>query len=212
MSSVATLRDIAQLPEDAPLRQSKFWNKPAESITPEQIIAFVKRMEMRGQGDAARDNIQVLLDMIRKDIAGGQIDAAVLESFKLKEKTLSIEQMRRELNGLTHDRREAVIFAIASKLTLDEVTLLKWSDVSLTHLDTRARELVRYRPRHIQTNLVFWEYVNGKLVPLLGLSDQLAIVTDKTLYDFQSSLENVDNAMSDNDYWLMRRALWKALL
>ena len=62
MTSIAKMRDVAQLPEDAPLRQSKFWNQSVESVNPQQVMAFVKRMEIKGLGDRAKDDVVVLLE------------------------------------------------------------------------------------------------------------------------------------------------------
>ena len=212
MTSIAKMRDVAQLPEDAPLRQSKFWNQSVESVNPQQVMAFVKRMETKGLGDRAKDDVVVLLDMIRKCVASGDITSAKLETFQLKSKTICIARIRQELSALTIDRRDAVLFAIASEMTLDEVALLRWQDVDFNILDTRARELVQYRPRHINTNLVFWEYVGKRLTSMLNLNDQFEKATNKTMRDYAEALEPHHHAMSDNDYWLLRRAFWKALL
>lgn len=212
MIKMSNMQNMECLSSDSTLRKAKFWDKPVSQTKPIQLLSFLKRMEMQGDGKEAKSDAMVLLTAIRKSIASGEISKSPLEKFQIEEDKVSLSKIRSQLIELSNDRRDAVTFSITSGFTLDEVTRLKWSDVRSLKFDARSQELLKCRPISIKTSLIFWEYIGTRLAPLLNLKVSLENSTDKTVGEFREMLEDEKASMSKENYLLMRRAFWKEFL
>ena len=83
------LKDIGSLsralPKKSFLKSSYLWNNPASQITPVEFLAAIKVAEINKTADALRD-ADTALSAIRKAIASGQIDGALIERLTTPER------------------------------------------------------------------------------------------------------------------------------
>jgi hypothetical protein len=165
------------LPADSPLRDSPLWDRDVESIHPEQLLAFVKRMEMLGQGEQAMASAEIILGTLHHCIGRGDIDGSPLAGMRPPKKRLTHAELRESLSPMSAARKDAVLFAADASLALDEVIALRWRRAYKLTLSERGRKILRDRPRHMFTDLVFWELIEGKTLPMISLKQHYEAAT-----------------------------------
>jgi hypothetical protein len=212
MTTISNLGALPNLKSTAPLRQSKLWNQDVESVKPTQVLAFFKRMQMQGRETEARDNIDTLLFTINEYAARSDIDGCLISNMKLPTKTYSIDDLLETLTPMNDVRRSAVLFALSAKIKLTDVMSLRWKDVAKLDMDKTGKRILFSQPRHIKTDLVFWEYTEGRLSPLLSLVEHVELLAGLSWTWLEDVYDQVEPFNFNNDYWMMRRSFWKSFI
>lgn len=93
-------------------------------------------------------------------------------------RTFTLGDLRALLAPLSNTRKQAVLFTLETRGTLDDTVLLGWKEGLRKQTTDFARELIRAQPRHLRLDYVFWQYLeNGSAAPLFGLQDNVSEVT-----------------------------------
>ena len=172
MTTLSNLGQLSTLAHTS-FSQSKFWNRDAESITPVELSAYIKRMSYEGKEEEARSHVQAVLDAIRESISAGIIQGANVERMKLSEGVFTVSDLLDALQGESRARRAAIIFALESALTPESITFLTHARaLKMRRLTPLARSIVRSRPRHILTPLLFWDALEKRVLPVLRLREE----------------------------------------
>lgn len=67
-------------------------------------------------------------------------------------------------------QRKAILFGLETRLSLEEIILLRWDRINTVRLTSTASQILRSLPRHLFTNFVFWEYnAKEEAKPLVSL-------------------------------------------
>jgi len=78
-------------------------------------------------------------------------------------------------------RRKALLFCLETRMTPEDLVLLRRRNVFLPGLPPIAREIVRSVPAHLHIDLLFWEQVGeapGITAPVFGLEASLRKVAE----------------------------------
>lgn len=165
------------LPADSPLRDSALWDKDVEEIAPEQLLAFVKRMEMLGHGEQAMASAEIILGTLHYCINRGDIEDSPLAGMRPPKKRLTHAELRESLSPMSSARKDAVLFAADAGISLADVINLRWRRAYKLAMSARGRKILNDRPRHLFTDLVFWEMVGGKTMPMISLKQHYEAAT-----------------------------------
>lgn len=93
-------------------------------------------------------------------------------------RTFTLGDLNALLAPLSNTRKQAVLFALETHGTLDDTVMLGWKEGLRMQTTQFARDLIRFRPRHLRLDYVFWEYLeNGSAAPLFGLEDSVREAT-----------------------------------
>lgn len=209
MIAVKDLDSLSEIDLDDPIVTSHLWNKSIETITPEEVVAFMKVSAMKGVGFSGTKSVERLLTGVRKLIAAGEIESAKVESLHLPIRKFNIHSLYNELSEFSIAKRHAIIVSILSNKSLDEIVTLKRKDVSQSNLDEDSRFIISQLPISIKSRYVFWEYRDKKLVHLFDLPEHYKSISRFDLQFYRDNLEIGTELMNVEDYWLFRRAFWK---
>ena len=179
------LGNVAVLLGDQAIARSKLWNKDIESVSAPEIVAFIKLEDMAGRGEQARASIDVLLSEVRAAIGRGEIAGAPIERLRPSEYVMTMGDLYKILEGLPEGaRRNSVRFALATDTPLERMVSMRWPEARrLVEIRPRAAEVLATVPRHLHTDLVFWEYVRGRLSPLMGLVAHFELASNGMAFD-----------------------------
>lgn len=173
MTTLHQIGSIEALLSNSPLSTSKLWWRSVDTISGTELHAFVARMGYEGYGREARHNVEIALGEVRRAVANGEIEPVPMLDFRLPGATLTLGDVRSLLARTTPVRRKAILFALEAGLTLKDVLELRWDKALKLDLTEQARWVLLGMPRHIKSNLVFWEYSRfGTPFPLLGLIEE----------------------------------------
>lgn len=177
------LVDLGGLTADHPLRRARLWSKDITLIKPIEIEAFIKRMALVGHGPAARRCMSEALSSLRvcSNTHNTGAEPAIMGYRHRGGISLSEQELKDILSGMSRVRLEAVLFAAEQGLPLDDIPLLKWEHVKRMPLTDTASFILEKQPRHLHTDLVFWEYVGEKLSPLFSIRRQFEVLTDNKI-------------------------------
>jgi hypothetical protein len=207
MTAVREIGQLAQMNASRLLAESRIWNKDVEGLTREELLSFIKRHELSGRGVEARESVELLLSELRACIACKEIDGAIVERYSLPEERMTLGELSEIVSLLSRAREGAVVFALAAGLTLDEVVGLRWkAALKIVRRSSAALRVLQVVPRHIRTDLVFWEYVSGKrLSPLFGLKAHFELVSNgRSFESLQRRFGDMLMIDFESDYAIMR--------
>jgi hypothetical protein len=103
---------------------------------------------------------------------------AIQEKGHMTYKTFTLGDLRTLLAPLPTTRKQAVLYTLDTRGTLDYTTVLGWKEALRTPASEFAKDIIRAQPRHLRLDYVFWEYhETGQAAPLFGLEDSLREVT-----------------------------------
>jgi len=200
------------LPADSPLRQSRIWERPVESLTPTELIAFIRKMEGLGLGPEAKHTAEMALDTLRHCMTTGEVESSPLARFQVPEERKTYAELRAMLAPMSRMRQDAVMLAADAALSLDDVITLRWRRARLLKLSPHGRFILRTRPRHLFTDLVFWEYVEGRLTPAFSLRQHFDMATDYMEWKrFVRLYKNALDLNIEGDFKLLGQAARKDL-
>lgn len=175
MTALHEVGNIESLLANSPLSTAKFWWRDVETLTGAELHAFIARMEYEGFGREARCNVEIALAEVRAAVKRGQVQQTPILKFTLPGMSMTLGEVRTLLSKLRLVRRRAVLYAVEVQMSLGEVMGLRWSKAFKQDPTEQARWILLGTPRHIRTDLVFWEYGKaGMAMPLLGLSKEYA--------------------------------------
>ena len=177
---MTAMKNIGTLGSEAintPLANSKLWERDVETISPEEIYAFIQRHKMIGNEGAARHSVDVLLSELKKSIAKREITGCKIDRLSAFDVRLSLSDISKLLHQMSRVKVLATLFALETDVDLKDITLLRWSQLNKMQLSERAKEVVTYLVRHIRTDLVFWEYDSGRISPLFSFEAYVESVT-----------------------------------
>lgn len=175
MTALHQIGSIESLLSNSPLSTSKLWWRDIASITGSELYAFVARMGYEGYGREARHNVEIALGEARHAAALGKIASISILNLKMPAPRVTLGEVRSLLARTSITRRKAILYALETGTPLREVVELRWNKAFKLELSEQARLVLLGMPRHIGTNLVFWEYSRtGRPLPLLGLVEEVS--------------------------------------
>lgn len=189
MVAVCKVGNVESLLMGTSLSETKLWNRPAESLSSVELIAFLYKMKHEGSGHEARAYVDLLLNELDRAHARGEISAPPL----LPSQALSITtgEVRQTLQEFSLMRRKALLFAIYNSMTIGEAVSLSWGEALALDLSDAARGVLRAVPRHIFCERVFWEQGVKHALPLYGLqAEYSALVQDISWAEFAEAARN----------------------
>lgn len=174
---MTTLHEVGGIGDwlaDTPLAQSYLWNKTVEIITPTEMIAFLARFRGTDEYAKAHQAIDVALHEIRRATARGDLEGALVEKLSPPDPMFTIGDLRESLAPLTEPRRRAVLFALDTGLAPSQVEMMSWREASKLMLNPLADSILKYTPRHINLDVVFWEELMPNYpTPVLGVAESV---------------------------------------
>ena len=88
--------------------------------------------------------------------------------------------------------RLAILLTLTLEISPKEVEQLTWNEVKALSLSAPAIKILNLIPRHIHSNLVFWNVIGNSVEPLRYLSDNINLVKgDFTLTKFRLMFKNI---------------------
>jgi len=160
MTTVSELGAMPNLPRNSPIRQSKLWNQDVTRVRPDQVITFVKRMELKGRGEEARSNIDLLLFTLNKYIARQDIGGSRIQNMKLYDSKPSVERLIELLEPINDMQRDAVLFSLTANMNFTDVIKLQWKDVLKMKLDTMSWRILKRNRKRDGRRRIFWNVGN----------------------------------------------------
>lgn len=103
-----------------------------------------------------------------------------MKSLKLSASRRSIItdlELLEALSPFNQTTRTALMFALSTNLTPEEIIFLNWDDLENIHLNVDAVTLLNSLPRHIFSKLIFWEMIDNEPIPLFDLDDAINKLT-----------------------------------
>lgn len=167
-----------------PLADDRFWQRPLERISEVEIQLFYARARLKGCLPVAREAIDKLQAALITGALDGSVpsDALAIVSHEVPPERFTVEEFIDCLVMLPQARRSAVIFALATKRSPEDVVCMEWREVpGLNRVNALARDVLRQRAklRHLRLPYVFWEWVSEvTAAPLLNLQTQAELAFD----------------------------------
>lgn len=188
MTALHQIGSVEALLSNSPLSTSKLWWRDIESITGTELHAFIARMGYEGYGREARQNVEIALGEARRAAERGEIDDVQILRYALPTPRVTTGEIRSILARMSLPRRKATIFAAELEISPREAIELRWGKALKMRLTEKARWVLLGQPRHIKSDLVFWEYSRvGSVFPLLGFTEELdALLGNTSWWDFVS--------------------------
>ncbi|NOV31219.1 hypothetical protein [Methylomonas sp. ZR1] len=88
--------------------------------------------------------------------------------------------------------QSAITLTVVTDIKPSEIIDLTWFKLKSKPINKKAIKLLSAMPRHIFSDLVFWETVNGGVEPLRSFENNLALfLNGKTLAEFNSLYRNM---------------------
>jgi len=185
---------VSELPgewRNSLLKQSPLWNREVSSLTTLDLSAFLRRHMGTIHHLTARKQVDTLIDACWAAVLEGSIaPAPAICYFSPPVVRLTYDELREWLSKTSPVRALAILFALETKRSIEEVIDLTWKDYNPQNVSTVASRLVGMVPRHFKLQYVFWESLpSGTATPLFGLQESVRDVTQgrgweelKTLY------------------------------
>jgi len=178
MPALHQIGSIETLLSNSPLSTSKLWWRDINTIAGPELHAFVARMGYEGYGHEAWSNVAVAQGEVRRAACRGEVGPVPMLEFRLPGVRMTTGEFRSLLAQVSVPRRKAILFALETGTDLKDVLSLRWPAALKINVTEQARWVLLGMPRHIRSDLVFWEYSrNGSPFPLVGLAEQLAGMT-----------------------------------
>ena len=164
------------------LSQSPLWDQDVETITPAQLIAFVAKLKMVNRGDEAESAIDIAIKQVAEVVKRGEIPSPPMLGYSRPNFIVMTQtELRRGLAFMRPEQAYAVMFALETGLSSQEVARLKHIDLHDLRRERRLSEIanacLERMPRHIISPYVFWRAArhNGRTVtastPIMDLDE-----------------------------------------
>lgn len=160
---------------------SKFWQRDASSVTARDLtILFYKIKQSKGYECAARA-AEFLRDRILDAQQKNMITEAKMTTFNITPEKITARDFINWLEALSVPRRRCMLFAMMANMRIKDAADLSWKDLEKLHasykISNEALRVAKLVPRHLQTNRVFWEQGETRPTPLIGLAQQVKLIT-----------------------------------
>lgn len=167
---------MSQLPGVSPLAASPLWDRDVDKIHPMQLHAFIKRMAIAGQKDAAETALTVCFAELASRVAMGEIARPLMLDYSPpNELVMTAGELRDGLMYLGREKGAAILFALETGMTGHDVGRLTWIAAMRMFQERKLSALAvactRVCPRQLHLVYVFWQLdVDLDLpVPLMSL-------------------------------------------
>jgi len=178
------------------IQSLKVWNKAVDTVTQldYSVLAYqLMREHDRTKAQRAVDYFKDCIDRAREI----GMDAPLLRRPVLKEPVMVLSELEGWLKKMTIPRRRCFLYALASEQNLTEVMEMTWKEYAkqCRKVPEYCQNIVRMQPRHIHSDLVFYELHNNKPLALSGLEFESLMITGKPWVEL---LEDSQNIIIDN--------------
>lgn len=174
MTALHEVGGIGDWLSDSPLAQSYLWDKSVDSITPTELVAFIAGFRGTDRYAKAHQAMDVALHEVRQAIARGDLQGANIETLSPPDPLFTMADLRESLAALSEPRRRAVLFALDTGLSPQQVEMMSWAEASKLKVGALAASILKYTPRHISLDAVFWEeLIPDYPTPVVGIEDSL---------------------------------------
>jgi len=164
------------------LSQSPLWDQDVATITPSQLIAFVAKHKLACRADEAESSVDIALTQITEAVKRGEIPRPPMLDYRRPNFIVMTQtELRRGLAFMRPEQAYAIMFALETGLSSQEVARLKHIDLHSLRRERRLSDLanacLERMPRHIVSPYVFWRPIqkNGRTVtastPIMDLDE-----------------------------------------
>lgn len=207
MTAIREIGHLEQIAENTPLAQSKLWDREIETVRPAEVYAFIYRNKLQGKEAEARQSVDMMLSELRTAIARREVGGSFIERLSAFDTRMTRGDVRVLLSSMTRERALATLFTLEADVLPEQIATVRWSHVLKSDLSERAREVLSLMPRHIRTDLVFWEYDESRLSPLFALKPYIEQKAGMTWEWLQVSYASRIDIDFDLDFAALRKEL-----
>lgn len=176
----------------------KVWQKAVDKVTSVDLSVLAFHL-VREHNDKrkAQSAIDYFIDCWRRAEKLG-INTSTLKKPVVKESIMMISDLEGWLQQMSVPRRRCFLYALLSEQNLTEVMEMTWKQYmsQWRQVPEFCRDIVQMIPRHIHSDLVFYEIRNGKPLALSGLEFESLMITGKPWVEL---LESSQNVILDNE-------------
>lgn len=171
--------------------ETAIWFRPVSEIKTVQWQLIYTRLKMQCGVEKANTAMSELKDQMINLYLLGDIQDCPLLNFKLNLIPRSIDSLVESLNQFNHNERIMVLFSVSEGLSLQESTLLKWSELHKRSISTFGRELLENTIRHFNFGYCFWQYGrHNRPLPLIGFETRFKEVVEMEFEDFAEQVQS----------------------
>lgn len=166
------IKELKALDANSLLASSHLWNRRIETVKPTDLLVFLRTHWRTPHFTKARQQIELLIDVVWQAMVDREIPAAPLIHFSIPEIRITIGELSSWLSSVSHSRRRAILFGLESGLPIGEIISITWGELRKKQLSQYGMSICGANARHISLDYVFWEYLpGGSAAPLFGLSE-----------------------------------------
>lgn len=172
------------------LAGKKIWQREVGEVTERELMILHYRIQNALNKTKADAAIKFLVERINEVAEGSK-----LKSFRLPAERITSEEFNLALQHFTVAERRCILFALTSKRSLSYAINLKWG--RLIQL-VNARAISKYEhiialsmPRHLMTDLVFWQQGESTALPLVGIIAKVSFTFNCSWEELQERFDNM---------------------
>lgn len=177
---------LGQHPSVGLLMQCPLWGRQVESLTTNDLRAFLQLHVATARHFTAKRQVEVLMKTMWEAVTDGRL-AAIPKAcyFAVPQERVTLGEIRAWLEKTTPARRAAIVFGIECELTCEQVIELTWREYhEMGNLTDLAVSVTEQFPRHFRLPYVFWEVSHGGYAqPMLGLRQTVLDITNGQEYE-----------------------------
>lgn len=183
--------------KNSDLATTKLWTTHINKISNYQLNAVIAKFKLNNQESKIDKEVEYAVDQINDAVSNCLIPAVKIARFRSKqEHHITVSSLVDGLVRLDEIQRKALLFALESGLSLEEVSNLKVSQAQEAARNSKlAKEIIKSCAVSIKTNYVFWqtneekehvklENLEQAIFEAFGFTyDQLALKYQNIIYD-----------------------------
>ncbi|WP_313065428.1 hypothetical protein [Achromobacter animicus] len=177
---------LGQHPSVGLLMQCPLWGRRVETLTTNDLRAFLQLHVATARHFTAKRQVEVLMKTMWEAVTDGRLTAIPKACyFAVPEVRVTLGEIRAWLEQTTPARRAALVFGMECELTCEQVIELTWRDyLEMDSLTDLAVSVAEQFPRHFRLPYVFWEVSHGGYAqPMLGLRQTVLDITNGQEYE-----------------------------
>lgn len=169
------------------LQQFSIWQKDAESLTGQQLLAHYTLIKNKLGVHRALELMSELKGEAMLALMLGDINDCPLVYFRPPVEDLIAPRLLSFMQSLPFNQRACILVALAESQPLDRMAKLTWTDVSLNAWSDLSKRIFGKVPTRLGCDYVFWEENTiGQPQPVVNLPTLLAHELDVSWFEFET--------------------------